>query len=163
MHVITLEWSLQSRRRFEWNEKTGTFSSGIKKRFYNIRKIQISNFNSNHSWYQKKITLQSQLFFNKKIKSYSMWQHIGKVGSNRDWNEKFTCHWWPCSILVLLYCSLFFKMTNRQQKKNKRSTSYIKMRQMYQTYAHTCDFLIHTFFILALECDFWCISCAFFG
>ena len=77
--------------------------------------------------------------------------------------KKFTCHWWPCSILVLLYCSLFFKMTNRQQKKNKRSTSYIKMRQMYQAYAHTCDFLIHAFFKLALEWDFWCISCAFFG
>ena len=71
--------------------------------------------------------------------------------------KKFTCHWWPCSILVLLYCSLFFKMTNRQQKKNKRSTSYIKMRQMYQAYAHTFDFLIHAFFKLALECDFWYI------
>ena len=54
-------------------------------------------------------------------------------------------------------------MTNRQQKKNKRSTSYVKMRQMYQAYAHTFDFLIHAFFKLALECDFWYISCAFFG
>lgn len=52
-------------------------------------------------------------------------------------------------------------MTNRQQKKNERSTSYIKMRQKYQAYAHTCNFLIHAFFKLALECDFWCISCAF--
>lgn len=34
---------------------------------------------------------------------------------------------------------------------------------MYQAYAHTFDFLIHAFFKLALECDFWYISCAFFG
>ena len=123
MHVITLEWSLQSRRRFEWDEKTGTFSSGIKKRFYNIRKIQISNFNSNHSWYQNKITLQSQFYFNKKIKSYSLWQHfwekqkvylihknetdVSSLCAHMHFAIHIKCNFWcsSCAFLVNVYAS----------------------------------------------------------
>ena len=142
MHVITLEWSLQSRRRFEWGEKTGTFSSGIKKRFYNIRKIQISNFNSNFNT----ADIKTRSHFNLSSTLMRRSNHtvcdsiLGRSVRTEIEMKKFTCHWWPCSILVLLHYSLFFKMTNRQQKKNKRSTSYIKMRQMYQAYAHTFDF-----------------------
>ena len=73
--------------------------------------------------------------------------------------NKFACRWQPCCILVLLHRSLFFKTVNRQQQKNKRTTSYILLRQTYQAYARTCDFLTRTFFLFAIACvlffPFW--------
>ena len=29
------------------------------------------------------------------------------------------------------------------------------MRQMYQAYARTCNFLTRTFFLIAIACEFW--------
>ena len=73
--------------------------------------------------------------------------------------NKFACRWQPYCILVLLHRSLFFKTVNRQQQKNKRTTSYILLRQTYQAYARTCDFLTRTFFLFAIACvlffPFW--------
>ena len=66
--------------------------------------------------------------------------------------NKFACRWQPCCILVLLHRSLFFKTVNRQQQKNKRTTSYILLRQTYQVNARTCDFLTRTFFLFAIAC-----------
>ena len=76
--------------------------------------------------------------------------------------NKFSCRWQPCCILVLLHCSLFSKTVNRQPQKNKRTTLYILIRQKYQAYARTCNFLTHTFFLFAIACYFWRVLFSFF-